>query len=267
MRPVFPFLLGIAATGLAAGGALAADAPPPSAGMAELVPEIARGFLKGYLTPEQLPDSAALLPPPPPVGSAAQRLDEQVARETLSLRGTPRWTVAALDAALPDGKAADAFSCALGVPINATDTPHTLLLLRRVLTDAGRATGAAKKKYFEARPFMVDYAPICTPDDQERLRQDGSYPSGHTSIGWAWALTLAEAAPDQAQAIVKRGFQFGESRLVCNVGLLINPCRDLSGRWPNDSLPMWWSGGRHAWAQGTRSGRVVHHRLATAASS
>ena len=99
----------------------------------------------------------------------------------------------------------------------AARTPHTLLLLRRVLTDAGRATGAAKKKYFEARPFMVDYAPICTPDDQERLRQDGSYPSGHTSIGWAWALTLAEAAPDQAQAIVKRGFQFGESRLVCNV--------------------------------------------------
>jgi len=47
--------------------------------------------------------------------------------------------------------------------------------------------------------------------------KDGSYPSGHTAIGWAWALILAEIAPDRADMILARGRAFGESRNICNV--------------------------------------------------
>jgi acid phosphatase (class A) len=49
------------------------------------------------------------------------------------------------------------------------------------------------------------------------LRTDGSYPSGHSALGWGWALVLAEAAPERADAILQRGRDFGQSRLVCNV--------------------------------------------------
>ena len=209
MRRLWVFPLALVALG--AFGASADDAAP------EPVPEIAPGFLKGYLTKEEIPNSAALVPPPPALGSAAATLDQDVAREALMLRDTPRWKVAALDAGLREGTAVTAFSCALGVPLNAADTPHTYLMLRRVLTDAGLATGAAKREYRHARPFMMDYSPICTPALEDDLRKDGSYPSGHSSIGWAWALTLAQAAPRQADAILKRGLEFGESRLVCNV--------------------------------------------------
>jgi acid phosphatase (class A) len=196
-----------------ASSALADCLPPePAAG-----PGIPAGFLNGYLDKNAVPDSAALLPPPPPPGSAAEALDQDVARTTLKLRDTPRWKLAALDANLKFPAAADTFSCALGTAINETDTPRTYLMLRRVLADAGRATTAAKAKYQMARPFMMDYAPICSPDEETYLRTNGSYPSGHTSIGWAWALVLAEAAPDRAEAILKRGLAFGESRLVCNV--------------------------------------------------
>ena len=38
---------------------------------------------------------------------------------------------------------------------------------------------------------MLDGQPICTPEKEQSLRAQGSYPSGHTSIGWAWALVLA----------------------------------------------------------------------------
>ena len=44
-----------------------------------------------------------------------------------------------------------------------------------------------------------------------------SYPSGHASIGWAWALTLAELAPDREDAIFARGLAFAQSRIVCGV--------------------------------------------------
>ena len=47
--------------------------------------------------------------------------------------------------------------------------------------------------------------------------EDGSYPSGHTAVGWAWALILTEIAPDRADEILARGRAFGESRIVCNL--------------------------------------------------
>jgi acid phosphatase (class A) len=64
---------------------------------------------------------------------------------------------------------------------------------------------------------MVNNTPICTPDEEATLRKDGSYPSGHTAIGWAWALILAEVFPEQGDVILERGKQFGISRNVCNV--------------------------------------------------
>lgn len=64
---------------------------------------------------------------------------------------------------------------------------------------------------------MVNGQPICTPEEEEMLRGDGSYPSGHTAIGWGWALILSELAPDRAEALLARGRAFGESRNVCNV--------------------------------------------------
>ena len=85
------------------------------------------------------------------------------------------------------------------------------------MADAGAATGAAKSKYQLARPFMLDHQPTCRPQDETALRSNGSYPSGHTSIGWAWALVLAEASPDESEAILARGRAFGESRVVRNV--------------------------------------------------
>src|SRR5208337_1793187 len=192
------------------GCAAVADEAPP-------VPEIRPGILKGYLAKEALPDSASLLPPPPAVGSAAAALDQDVARTNLALRDTPRWRLAAMDANLRFPEAAGDFSCALGAPVTVEDTPRLYQMLRRVETDAGFATFAAKDKYQHARPFMLDGQPICTPETEQRLRQQGSYPSGHTSIGWAWALVLGEASPVEAQAILARGRAFGESRLVCNV--------------------------------------------------
>ncbi len=111
------------------------------------VPEIRPDVLKGYLPKEAVPDSSALLPPPPALGSAAEALDQEIARANLALRGTPRWKLASMDADLGFPSAAGDFSCALGAPVTAEDTPRLYVMLRRVMTDAGAATGAAKNKY------------------------------------------------------------------------------------------------------------------------
>jgi acid phosphatase (class A) len=181
------------------------------------VEEIAPGLLEGYLAPEDLPNSFELVPPPPAEGSAAFALDEERSREYLALRGTPRWKQAARDANLHFPEAVEAFSGVVGIPITEEATPHLYMLLRRSLTDAGLSTYKAKNHYSRARPFMLNGEPICTPEDREALTTDGSYPSGHTAIGWAWALILCEIFPGKADAILARGRAFGESRMVCNV--------------------------------------------------
>jgi acid phosphatase (class A) len=210
--PLRKILLVLACIAITAGCASLERKSKPAA-----VPEIHPGILAGYLQPEVLPNSLAVLPPPPAEGSAALALDKEVSRKSLELRGTLRWELAAKDAELMFPEAAGTFSCALGFPITEQETPHLYMLLRRTLADAGLSTYTAKNKYQRKRPFMQNNKPTCTPDEEAHLMKDGSYPSGHTAIGWAWALILSEIAPEQADAILARGRAFGESRVICNV--------------------------------------------------
>lgn len=181
------------------------------------VPEVVPGFLAGYLPYNAIPSSLALLPPPPAAGSAALAYDEEISRKALTLRGTLRWNLANEDANLMFPQAAGTFSCALNAPIAEQDTPHLYMLLRRTATDAGLSTYTAKDHYNRTRPFVANKEPICTPEEGKSSMKDGSYPSGHSSIGWAWALILSEISPDQADAILARGRAFGDSRVICNV--------------------------------------------------
>ena len=172
-------------------------------------------FLPGYLGDKEYIDSLALLPPPPAPGSAAFVLDRDVARRTFAVRGTARFALALSDYEMKFPHAAGVFSCVLNAPITETDTPKLYTLLRRVLTDAGLTTSAAKDHYMRQRPFVSNKQPICAPETRPQLEKDGSYPSGHTTVGWTWALILAEISPDQADAILARGRAFGETRNVC----------------------------------------------------
>jgi acid phosphatase (class A) len=189
----------------------------------EPVEEIRPGILAGYLPMDSLPSSLKLLPPPPAEGSLAYELDRELNAQLLTLQGSPRFEQAALDNDLSFPNAAAHFSCAVGISITPMDTPFLYQLLRRSLADAGLATYTAKNHYQRRRPFLVNEASNCAPErEQAMLAEDGSYPSGHTAIGWAWALILSTLAPERAEAILIRGMTYGESRAICNV------------HWPSD---------------------------------
>ena len=192
--------------------------PPPSTSP-EVVGEYraGSGYLKGYLDRKQLPDSLALLPRPPADGSPEAAADLAVYRATRALRDSPRWALATADDNLKFPKAADTFSCALGMPISQEATPHLNMLLRRTLVDTGLSTYGAKDTYKRVRPFAALKEGTCAPASEAALAKDGSYPSGHAALGWGWALLLAELAPDRADAVLQRGHAFGQSRVICGV--------------------------------------------------
>ncbi|MEA3491617.1 MAG: phosphatase PAP2 family protein [Campylobacterota bacterium] len=183
-----------------------------------LKPEEGRSVkIMGYLDRSALPDSLALVPPVPKNGSPTMARDKAVSKKSLALRGSKRWELAIKDSILDFPEAANTFSCVLGVPISQKETPQIYRLLRGIYIDAKASTHRAKITYHRTRPFVLNREPICTPDKETILRKNGSYPSGHSAIGWATALTLTEIDPDNTTKILARGKAYSESRVICNV--------------------------------------------------
>lgn len=170
-----------------------------------------------YLAPTDLPDSLALLPPPPAPDSAAFARDEEVSKAMARPAGSPRFVQAASDANLKPDHVMRTFNCALGFALDPKTTPALNRLLGKAAIDIGLSTYKAKNHYQRVRPFVAHGNASCYPPDEAALRKDGSYPSGHSALGWGWALLLAEVMPHHADAILQRGRDFGQSRLVCNV--------------------------------------------------
>jgi acid phosphatase (class A) len=206
------------ATGLALSGlvGVAVWAETPSTPI--VAPAVQRPvFAAGYLPRGAAPDSNVLIPPPPAPGSAALARDEEGAAAALKLQGTPRFEQAAIDADLFNPNSTGIFSCAAGMQISPQSTPKVVALLRKAAPDLAMAVYPSKRKYMRPRPFMANGKPTCTPKDETMLRTDGSYPSGHSAIGYGWGLILAELIPDRAAQLAARGRAFGDSRRVCNV--------------------------------------------------
>ena len=216
MRQWIAGISALALAGCVAAQAASNDAPavaPPKDGMQQAASLLAGG----YLPRGSAPDSLLLNPPPPAPGSAAEARDIEAANAAVALRGTPRWDQATIDADLFSPKTVGIFSCAAGFEIDPAKLPRLAALLRRAGPDLAMTVYPTKRKYQRARPFTVNNQPTCTPKDEALLRRDGSYPSGHSAIGYGWGLILAELVPDRAAQLVARGRSFGDSRRVCNV--------------------------------------------------
>lgn len=198
-----------------AAGAGAPPAPATPAG----APVFWQGFADhphGYLKPGQAPNAAVFLPPPPAAGSLREQADIEAYRATRTLEGSDRWRQAAADNEIETPSAPRIFNEALGVAFEPERMPTLTLLLARMLGDLETIQTPAKTGYFRPRPFVSEPAPTCFPPEPW-LARSGSYPSGHAALGWAWALTLAELAPDRADAILARGLAYGDSRAICGV--------------------------------------------------
>jgi acid phosphatase (class A) len=173
--------------------------------------------LPGYLKPEERPDSVALLPPPPSRGSHEAAADLASYAQMKALEGSARWQAAHDDASLKFPEAANHYACALGFSVDPETTPHLYTLLHRTIVDAGQSTYPAKQKYNRKRPFEDTGDASCVPEDEQMLRNNASYPSGHASLGFVWGEVLAEVVPDRAAELRERGYQFGQSRVVCRL--------------------------------------------------
>lgn len=169
-----------------------------------------------YLNKNKVANSLFILPPPPSDESVEFLNDQILYEQGIILKGSSRWQQAISDSDLSDANIGKPFSDALGIDISSINTPKTYILLKHILPDAGTWGSLEAKKYYKrTRPFVFFNTASCTPDEDAILMKDGSYPSGHTAYGWAIALILAEIAPTKQNEILKRGYDFGQSRVIC----------------------------------------------------
>lgn len=208
---------------LAATPARPEDAARPAPPNAQAAPSLGSDTLKPgkpatkpYLADAALPDAVQILPAPPAHDAPLDKADRAAFANTRALSGSPRWEIAAGDVAEGAAAVLENFACVLGTRIDQARVPAVINLLERARLDLARATRGPKVHYRRLRPFVGNAAPICVQRTQA-LADSFSYPSGHATQGWAYALILAALVPEKATAILVRGRAYGESRVVCGV--------------------------------------------------
>jgi acid phosphatase (class A) len=170
----------------------------------------------GYLAPNQVPAGPGFVPSPPADGSPQAIADRKIFEDTRALKDTPRWLVAQGDADIDPRGAARLYDCPLGARLGDRQPPALTRLLSRMFVDVSASYNPAKELYKRPRPIVGNDLPICVPRDKH-LAESFGYPSGHSSISWAWTLAMAQMEPDKAAEILKRGAAIGDSRVVCGV--------------------------------------------------
>ena len=163
-----------------------------------------------------LPDAAIFLPPPPPSDTTNALFKEDFARWKWgkTQRPTARGRQASQESLFGIVRMCTIYSEVFGFVIHPETTPAIYQFMLYAGETGYRATDTAKKKYNRRRPFDLMNESVWGEFDYDLLRLDGSYPSGHTALGLTTALALAEMAPDKKEAILERGYQYGESRVI-----------------------------------------------------
>lgn len=168
-----------------------------------------------YFTKNQLPNLIKCLPAPPAFDSPEfandmmryvwgkqQRLNPERAKIA---KGDAIW--------YPIDSLFHQFAVPFGLETSAEETPEIYKLLTTAIKTTDQMRVEPKAFYHRQRPFERFEDKMLT-DEEDELRGEGSYPSGHTMRGWTCALLMAEIAPEQADTIFARGWMYGESRVI-----------------------------------------------------
>ena len=168
-----------------------------------------------YYTVDEMPDAGVFLPAPPSFDSPAFANDFYKWQWGKTIRDSERGVMASDDSEKNVKRMAEIYGEQLEMEITKEGTPAIWKLIYRTGETARYSVVKAKQKYMRVRPFAkMNEHVFGAYDDEERLRGNGSYPSGHTAYGWSVALVLAEMAPEYQDAVLRRGYQYGESRVI-----------------------------------------------------
>ena len=170
-----------------------------------------------YFTKAELPDMTKILPPFPPFESARFVADQsQHLWGKLMRQDEARAAQAQRDAVYSMQTIIDEFGPLFGVDITKEDTPEIYSILQDVCASCDSIYSGAKAVFGRQRPYAYYNEGTLVPEKEEKHRKEGSYPSGHTVLGWTSALLLADInqSAEAMERLLARGYDFGQSRVI-----------------------------------------------------
>ncbi len=169
------------------------------------------GYLERYKA--DIADAEFILPKPPKVTEPIYFNDWYAYYQNKKLRDTPRGEQARYDV-LASAEFLTDFSDVFGMKLSEDSTPAIWHLLQRACSNFYAANSKAKKHHKRIRPFVQFNDNTGFAIEEEHGRTTFSYPSNHTALGWGAALILSEINPDRQNEIMKKGYEFGQSRVI-----------------------------------------------------
>lgn len=168
-----------------------------------------------YFTTKEMPDMLKWCPPPPDTLSTHFAYDMAQYMWGKQMRHDPvRADIATRDAVFGLACIIREFCEPFGMQISKEETPEIYKVLRDGTATCDSIAKLPKRHYMRKRPFVRFNETTLYPADEAHLRTNGSYPSGHTILGWSSALLLSEINPDRADTLLARGMMYGESRVI-----------------------------------------------------
>ena len=173
------------------------------------------GMPEVYIEAEQLPHLLYIMPGPPAFDSPEFASDEVRYNWGKEQRqDSVRLAIAIADAEWNDLELVlSRWQEAFGMPISEAATPHIYALLVNSITTVDPMRVEPKAFYHRQRPFER-YDDAMPSHEEPFLRGEGSYPSGHSLRGWLIGLVLAQVAPERAEAILARSWDYCNSRVI-----------------------------------------------------
>ena len=170
-----------------------------------------------YFTKAELPDMTKILPPYPAFESARFVADQsQHLWGKLMRQDELRAAQAQNDAVYSMQTAIDAYSPLFGLEITKEGTPEIYSILQDVCASCDSIYSDAKAVFNRQRPYAYYDEGTLIPEKEEKHRNEGSYPSGHTVFFWTSALLLSDInqTNEAMEALLARGYEFGQSRVI-----------------------------------------------------
>ena len=157
------------------------------------------------LRPLRMQDFA--VSPPPRAGSAEEQRDFRLLRGHVQTR-------TARDCALGDrynhGPGVFTVSNLFGDLLSPTELRFSETLLTEALYASNSLANSFKRKHARPYPFEHEGITSCVGDG----KGDGSYPSGHATVGMTIGCLAAELFPRKAEKLLERGKFLGDIRVV-----------------------------------------------------
>ena len=171
--------------------------------------------VKPYVKADALPNALNFYPAPPETTSVQFMYDISQYMWGKAMRAdSARAALAVAQAVETIEDMAKLFSEPFGMEISAKKTPAIMNMLERGIRTLKQVGSLPKRHYMRRRPYDRFNESTLVPTEEERLRTNGSYPSGHTVRAWSMALLLVEVNPAAQDALLKYAYEWGQSRVI-----------------------------------------------------